>query len=233
MSVALEDRLEKVRKAIEAYKAEMAGGAQFSRDELAVLKRVEQKLHQACQRHEAKKKEMATAEGGPPPAPDAASGPPGGAGAPTAAGPGAEEAGGEPEKPAPVKPLSGSVGRGGKNQKDDVTSVQQLLNAAGAKLTVDGLCGPKTIGAISAFQKKTFGQADGRVDPGARTWQALGGGGAPDAGEAETPAQPGQPGAGGEAGGGGSGAGGGTPDPNAHQRWTCRPGSAPARRWPR
>jgi hypothetical protein len=70
-------------------------------------------------------------------------------------------------------PLSGSVGRGGRNAPGDVKAVQQALG-----IGVDGGCGSKTIGAIEAFQR-SIGQAnpDGRVDAGGTTERALAGGG--------------------------------------------------------
>lgn len=71
--------------------------------------------------------------------------------------------------------ISASVGRGGKNKPDDVTAVQNALNAkVKAGLKVDGKCGPKTIGAIEGFQK-TLGMTrpDGRIDPGRGTARAL------------------------------------------------------------
>ncbi len=86
---------------------------------------------------------------------------------------GAQEADANP----PVAPLTGPVGAGGKNAEGDVQSVQQLLNDHGASLEPDGLIGPKTIGAITKFQQSNLGFADGRVDPGGKTWGALTGGG--------------------------------------------------------
>jgi hypothetical protein len=78
--------------------------------------------------------------------------------------------------------LFSSVGRGGANNKADVCTVQTLLNRHVNKLLiqplkVDGVAGPKTIGAIEAFQRKVVGLSapDGRVDPGGRTLQALSG----------------------------------------------------------
>src|SRR5262245_4013809 len=81
---------------------------------------------------------------------------------------------------APKKPeattISAAVGVGGKNAAEDVRTVQELLNAVQAAsggpvpaLEVDGLIGPKTIGAIRRFQKAQFGWFDGRVDPGGPT----------------------------------------------------------------
>jgi peptidoglycan hydrolase-like protein with peptidoglycan-binding domain len=81
----------------------------------------------------------------------------------------------------PSSVINASVGLGGSNRHADVTLVQKLLNAVpSAKggplpaLKVDGLCGPKTCGAIRQFQttnKVAF--ADGRIDPGQKTEQAL------------------------------------------------------------
>jgi hypothetical protein len=72
--------------------------------------------------------------------------------------------------------LKGSVGLGGRNLPDDVTAVQILLKKAGADPgRVDGVCGPKTIAAITNFQKKNLGVSDGRVDPGGAIWQKLSG----------------------------------------------------------
>jgi len=76
------------------------------------------------------------------------------------------------------KDISDSVGRGGKNAEGDVMTVQQLLNDHGDNLEVDGQVGPKTIGAISKLQQAKLGFADGRVDPGGKTWEALTDGGA-------------------------------------------------------
>ena len=70
--------------------------------------------------------------------------------------------------------LNGSVGFGGQNLRDDVIAVQTLLKKHGADPgRVDGVCGPKTIAAINAFQKKTIVHADGRVDAGGATWRKL------------------------------------------------------------
>ena len=73
--------------------------------------------------------------------------------------------------------LRGSVGRGGANLPADVKLVQELLNRHIVEsprwLAVDGICGPKTIAAITEFQTRRFGKADGRVDPGHKTIQSL------------------------------------------------------------
>jgi peptidoglycan hydrolase-like protein with peptidoglycan-binding domain len=79
--------------------------------------------------------------------------------------------------------IAAPVGRfGGTNRPSDVKVVQELLNrvpsAAGGPtplLTVDSLCGPRTVEAIQKFQVKQLGWtlADGRVDPGGPTLQKL------------------------------------------------------------
>lgn len=72
-----------------------------------------------------------------------------------------------------------SVGQGGVNRPDDAKAVQRLLGdlriAAGAvPLTIDGLVGPKTIGAILAFQQHNPGlRCDGRIDPRGPTFIRL------------------------------------------------------------
>lgn len=90
-----------------------------------------------------------------------------------------QNAGGEgTEETAPTAstaPIQESVGKGGKNKNGDVRIVQTLLNNHGNNLTVDGDCGAKTIAAIEKFQKEKLGfsKADGRVDPGGKTWAGL------------------------------------------------------------
>lgn len=83
-----------------------------------------------------------------------------------------------------------SVGRNGVNQKSDVETVQELLNANLNKipgilrLDRDGRVGPNTIGAIEAFQRRVagMGMPDGRVDPGGRTLELLNQNGGPGLG---------------------------------------------------
>ena len=73
-----------------------------------------------------------------------------------------------------VQQLGGSVGKGGKNGRDDVEAVQQLLADHGVDPgPIDGLVGPKTIKAITDFQAEFLRRPDGRVDPGGRTWREL------------------------------------------------------------
>ena len=83
-------------------------------------------------------------------------------------------------------PLSGSVGRGGKNAPNDVRAVQAALGVAS-----DGRCGGQTIAAIEAFQR-TIGQArpDGRVDPSGATERALTSGGKPSVAASPADAPP-------------------------------------------
>jgi peptidoglycan hydrolase-like protein with peptidoglycan-binding domain len=73
-----------------------------------------------------------------------------------------------------------SVGQGGINRKDDVLKIQRLLNLIEVKdggplplLAVDGLVGPKTIGAIRTFQQFHHTANDNRVDPGGPTLKKM------------------------------------------------------------
>lgn len=80
-----------------------------------------------------------------------------------------------------ARSISKSVGRGGVNRRPDVLTVQKLINANLGKLTPlapleeDGLNGPKTIGAITEFQRRVvrMSKPDGRVDPGGKTLRTL------------------------------------------------------------
>lgn len=75
--------------------------------------------------------------------------------------------------------IMGSVGKGGRNNLQDVKTVQTLLNERikipTPQLKVDGKCGRKTKEAITEFQKNSVGimRPDGRVDPAGRTLTAL------------------------------------------------------------
>ena len=70
-------------------------------------------------------------------------------------------------------PLTGSVGRGGRNAPKDVSAVQTALG-----IPADGQCGPQTIGAIEAYQRShRLPKVDGRVDPGGATERSMGSGG--------------------------------------------------------
>ena len=53
-----------------------------------------------------------------------------------------------------------------------VKALQKALDANGAKLTVDGIFGPRTESAVKAFQSKHHLTVDGIVGPA--TWKALG-----------------------------------------------------------
>lgn len=81
-----------------------------------------------------------------------------------------------------ARSISGSVGAGGVNQKNDSMTVQELLNnvapvdgGPNPPLTVDGLPWQKTIAAIKNFQRVQVGltNPDGRVDPNGRTLAKL------------------------------------------------------------
>lgn len=86
---------------------------------------------------------------------------------------------------APSEPrleISASVGNGGRNLPPDVEKIQRALNRVpmdeggpAPPLIVDGLVGPKTVGAIYTFQRHQFGtaKADGRVDPNQYTIEKL------------------------------------------------------------
>ena len=86
--------------------------------------------------------------------------------------------------PAYAVGIAGSVGRGGRNAREDVMTIQGALNAVApadggpaVKLAVDGFCGPRTIAAIETYQKRQLGWADGRVDPDGPTIHGLNNGG--------------------------------------------------------
>ena len=90
--------------------------------------------------------------------------------------------------------IMNSVGRGGGNISTDVKAIQTLLNRglSGSPgfqpLVVDGMVGPKTIGAIELFQRNVlrWANVDGRVDPNGKTLQALN----QRAGQVPTPPSP-------------------------------------------
>ena len=81
-----------------------------------------------------------------------------------------------------ARTISGSVGAGGVNRKDDSRTVQELLNKVPADqggpsplLAVDGLPWQKTIAAIRSFQRIQLGftSPDGRVDRDGKTLAKL------------------------------------------------------------
>jgi hypothetical protein len=78
--------------------------------------------------------------------------------------------------------LTASVGEGGRNAPDDVRVVQSKLNGVSTDqggplplLDVDGICGPKTKGAILHFQRRYPAEliSDGRIDRDKNTWKKL------------------------------------------------------------
>lgn len=78
--------------------------------------------------------------------------------------------------------LTGSVGRGGVNNRFDVISIQSLLNSSSLppspRLAPDGSVGPLTIAAIEAYQRMVVkGIVDGRVDVNGATFKSLNGDG--------------------------------------------------------
>jgi peptidoglycan hydrolase-like protein with peptidoglycan-binding domain len=83
----------------------------------------------------------------------------------------------QPPAPEPRDPnkLYDTVGKGGKNDSDDVKLIQTLLNKrTGSKLKVDGDCGPATRKAINDFQQRVFnGYCDGLISPGKDTFKWL------------------------------------------------------------
>lgn len=77
--------------------------------------------------------------------------------------------------------MDGSVGQAGKNVDADVRLIQSMLNKVPAasggpstKLAVDGRIGPKTIAAITTFQRANKRKTDGRIDVAGPTITALG-----------------------------------------------------------
>jgi hypothetical protein len=99
---------------------------------------------------------------------------------PSPSGGGAEVV--DPRRPAGDIVITSSVGSGGVNRSEDVWNIQYGLNQVPiidggptTPLTLDGLCGPNTIGAIRNFQVKHFGWGgcDGRIDPGQQTLAKL------------------------------------------------------------
>ncbi|CAI3937672.1 peptidoglycan-binding protein [Commensalibacter communis] len=73
-----------------------------------------------------------------------------------------------------MKNINQTVGLGGVNDPQDVSTVQALLQQQGAKnLKIDGIYGPNTLKAIKEFQKQFLTQPDGIVSPGKKTLEQL------------------------------------------------------------
>ena len=75
-----------------------------------------------------------------------------------------------------MKKLQGSVGRGGRNFRNDVRAIQNLLIENGyAPGPADGMLRTATLIAIEKFQGRTMKmhRPDGLVEPAGRTWLAL------------------------------------------------------------
>jgi len=73
------------------------------------------------------------------------------------------------EMQSPVVKIRASVGNGGVNSKCDVFRIQLLVNVwrnteKKPEIKEDGVCGPKTIEAITEFQRAKTKVADGRID---------------------------------------------------------------------
>ncbi len=162
-SASQQEKVQSMSQQLQALRNAFMADGQIDAEEEALLKRIEEKLA------EAERLLRQSTEGG------------NGAEQPlhtteaTIAGSG-DETGDQPSPSPAVASISSSVGKGGKNAPDDVMAVQTLLNQNGASLETDGQVGPKTIAAITKFQQEAVGFADGRVDPGGQTWEALTGG---------------------------------------------------------
>jgi len=81
-----------------------------------------------------------------------------------------------------ARELVESVGLEGVNRREDVLTVQVLLNKVPPSygrpdppLVVDGICGPRMISAIRDFQARQFGlqNASSTIEPGQKTIAAL------------------------------------------------------------
>jgi peptidoglycan hydrolase-like protein with peptidoglycan-binding domain len=76
-------------------------------------------------------------------------------------------------------PIAHSVGKNGRNVRQQVRCVQALLNvwlekSKRAALKLDAIAGPKTIAAVEDFQRANhIHPVDGRVDPHGRTIRKL------------------------------------------------------------
>jgi peptidoglycan hydrolase-like protein with peptidoglycan-binding domain len=76
--------------------------------------------------------------------------------------------------------ITATVGEGGVNTKDDVSTVQLLLNRSWTQhdvpsnqIEVDGLWGPQTKSALTEFQKRYCKTVSRKFGPGDETIQKL------------------------------------------------------------
>lgn len=75
-----------------------------------------------------------------------------------------------------VPEIKASVGKGGKNNPDDVKVIQKLLYSQGYyDVKITGVCDQNTLNAILSFQKKSPSCSvhDSKVDVNQNTWKAL------------------------------------------------------------
>lgn len=70
--------------------------------------------------------------------------------------------------------IQASVGRGAVNDRKDVLIVQRLLNRIGVDAgPEDGLCGPRTIAAITDFQDRFMASPNGLIEVDGLSWGRL------------------------------------------------------------
>ena len=93
--------------------------------------------------------------------------------------------GGAEQNPASLQLGEGELLRQGRNNPEQVTQLQEMLNSSGAQLEVDGKFGTKTAEAVRRFQQERNLQVDGVVGP--QTMAALNGGGTQAEGAVESP----------------------------------------------
>lgn len=76
---------------------------------------------------------------------------------------------------SPTAKISASVGKGGKNEKQDVLLVKRLLSKFGYELTLNGEADAALNSSIGKFQAAYLpaAKADQRIDPGGQSWNTL------------------------------------------------------------
>jgi hypothetical protein len=76
---------------------------------------------------------------------------------------------------SPTAKIAASVGKGGKNEKQDVLLVKRLLSKFGYKLALNGEADAALNSAIGKFQAAYLPDAktDQRIDPAGQTWNTL------------------------------------------------------------